>query len=374
MYLILFFIALNFFTFFSNAMTFFSKTFKHPVSIFETIPKDILNKIIFIDCANTYSSRDFSAEDFKAYVILKSMVTLNVNKKRYNFCINENFKEKCNKINNLLLIYMPLSLVNRHFYTRLHSYRKLIITHLTDKDIFLSGHQFNQRCQYIAKCEHHPQDLGYINPFIKFLNIKTPYMLNLGTFNKTILGHDITKKQVKKIPGIFKFYASMRTNDRMAYIHNDVFPVLICQIQVLVPDDRNNLPILLQQTKEKNYSDLFGQKLRSIMVNRVRKCDIDAEQFGHVESLFEFIAENVFIDQEQNKKKIIAIFNLCKYAYKHFNDYQYDNTPRQKIFIEGAPPANGFAVSLGTTLYFDLGPTAQQTIPLQLINNIVNPD
>src|SRR3954468_7095095 len=99
MYLILFFIALNFSTFFSNAMIYDQQ---HPVSIFETIPNDMFYKVIFIDCANTYSSKDFSAEDFKAYVILKSMATLNVNKKRYNFCINENFKEKCNKINNLL--------------------------------------------------------------------------------------------------------------------------------------------------------------------------------------------------------------------------------------------------------------------------------
>jgi hypothetical protein len=89
--------------------------------------------------------------------------------------------------------------------------------------------------------------------------------------------------------------------------------------------------------------------------------------FNLIENLFDALIKI----ESRNKEQISLFLSLCKHAFNNFNKFNYENKERERVRIQGKKTG---PLNAGITIFFDLGPKNEHTIPLALINNILKID
>ena len=372
MYTLSFFIAISSITFVSNGMI-------SPFNL-NNVPIEIINKIIWIDSVNTPSSEDFKREDFKAYVVLqsiinlrKSIINLHKSKDDYRFYFNTDFKKSCNKIQSLryfcLPLCIPLSSVNKKLNSLLYAYRRLILTYLSDENILFSGYEFNKICHIIIQQPAY-RNITYPNPYIELINFQRPVNITKNSW-RYFNGYKISKAIDKVSNCKLSICGSIRGDRYMHPNYNTEYPILRCEIVIFAPFTTYNIDNFYTFFPTNDQHDSLAQSMQPIF-DDWNTTHTDLTEFNHLKNLFDVVLERAFSYEPQSKKKILAFVKLCEYAYTHFNDFQY-NTPTKRIHVNGARGGN-HDVCAGIILNFNLGPMTQDSIPLWLINDILKID
>jgi hypothetical protein len=337
------------------------------------MPTEIINKIVLIDSIDATASKDFKREDFKAYVILQSIINLHKNKKDYCFYLNEDFKKSFDRIESLRHFCIPLciqlSLVNKKFNDLLYEYRRLIITYLSDKNILFSGYEFNKMCQFIIQPPDY-RDIAYPNPYIELINFQR--LVNIAKDSGQYFNDYKISKALDTISNCeLSIHGWIRANHFMHSDYNTKCSVLRCEIVIFAPFTPYNIRNFHTFFQISNQHDPLPQSMQSIF-DDWNTTHTDLTEFNLLKNLFDVVLERAFSNESQSKKKILAFVKLCEYAYTHFNNFQY-TTPTRRIDLRG-PRGGNHDVCAGIILDFNLGPMTQDSIPLWLINDILKID
>jgi len=146
-------------------------------------------------------------------------------------------------------------------------------------------------------------------------------------------------------------------------------PVIICKVSIDLPLSTYNLHNIHSYCNPDNVYAPITQAMQPIFNDWNQDKQID---FKLIENLFSILIKEGFSKEEKINTKIKLFLSLCEHAYNNFNNYTYPETSRTPIEIIGG--GNSVHLSAGMTIFFDLGPKDQQTIPIKLINDILTID